>query len=51
MTIFMNGDEIKEIIPDQLLVFTKSLLPPIAHDVAMGGVVTEEVDSQCYPCH
>jgi hypothetical protein len=22
--------------------FTKSLLPPIAHDVAMGGVVTEE---------
>jgi hypothetical protein len=35
---------IKEIIPDQLLAewFTKSLLPPIAHDVAMGGVVTEE---------
>lgn len=29
---------------DQLLVdwFTKSLLPPIAHDVSMGGVVTEE---------
>jgi hypothetical protein len=35
---------IKVIIPDILLVewFTKSLLPPIAHDVAMGGVVTEE---------
>jgi hypothetical protein len=35
---------IKETIPNQLLVewFTKSLLPPIARDVAMGGVVTEE---------
>jgi hypothetical protein len=35
---------IKEIIPDQLLAkwFTKSLLPPIAHDVSMGGVVIEE---------
>ena len=31
-------------IPNQLLAdwFTKSLLPPIARDVAMGGVVTEE---------
>jgi hypothetical protein len=35
---------IKAIIPDQLLAewFTKSLLPPISRDVAMGGVVTEE---------
>ena len=35
---------IKATIPDQLLSdwFTKSLLPPIAHDVAMGGAVTEE---------
>jgi hypothetical protein len=35
---------IKEIIPDQLLAkwFTKSLLPMISCDVAMGGVVTEE---------
>ena len=35
---------IKAVIPDMLLVewFTKSLLPPIARDVAMGGVVTEE---------
>jgi hypothetical protein len=35
---------IKAVIPDQLLAewFTKSLLPPIARDVAMGGVVTEE---------
>jgi hypothetical protein len=35
---------IKAIIPDQLLAewFTKSLLPPIARDVAMGGIVTEE---------
>jgi hypothetical protein len=35
---------IKVVIPDQLLVewFTKSLLPQIARDVAMGGVVTEE---------
>jgi hypothetical protein len=35
---------IKAIIPDQLLAewFTKSLLPLIACDIAMGGVVTEE---------
>jgi hypothetical protein len=35
---------IKEIIPDLLLAewFNKSLLPPIAHDVTMGGAVTEE---------
>ena len=35
---------IKASILDQLLAdwFTKSLLPPIARDVAMGGVVTEE---------
>ena len=35
---------IKVIIPDILLAewFTKSPLPPIAHDVAMGGAVTEE---------
>jgi hypothetical protein len=35
---------IKVIIPDILLAywFTKSLLPPIACDVAMGGTVTEE---------
>jgi hypothetical protein len=35
---------IKAVIPDQLLAewFTKSLLPQIARDVAMGGVVTEE---------
>jgi hypothetical protein len=35
---------IKATIPDQLLDewFTKSLLPPISHDVTMGGVVTEE---------
>jgi hypothetical protein len=35
---------IKVVIPDQLLAewFTKSLLPQITHDVAMGGVVTEE---------
>jgi hypothetical protein len=35
---------IKVIIPDILLVewFTKSLLPPITRDVAMGGMVTEE---------
>jgi hypothetical protein len=35
---------IKVIIPDILLVewFTKSLLPPITRDVAMGGAVTEE---------
>jgi hypothetical protein len=40
---------IKETIPDQLLVewFTKSLLPPIARDVAMGGVVTEEESIAC----
>jgi hypothetical protein len=35
---------IKATIPNQLLDewFTKSLLPPISHDVAMGGVVTKE---------
>jgi hypothetical protein len=35
---------IKDGILDQLLVdwFTKSLLPPISHDVAMGGTITEE---------
>ena len=35
---------IKDPIPDQLLAnwFTTYLLPPIARDVAMGGVVTEE---------
>jgi hypothetical protein len=35
---------IKVVIPNQLLAewFTKSLLPQIARDVAMGGVVTEE---------
>ena len=35
---------IKAPILDQLLVdwFTKSLLPPIAQDVAMGGAVTKE---------
>jgi len=35
---------IKATIPDQLLAdwFTKSLLPQIARDIAMGGVVTEE---------
>jgi hypothetical protein len=37
---------IKVVIPDMLLIewFTKSLLPPIARDVAMGGVITEEQD-------
>jgi hypothetical protein len=35
---------IKVPLPDQLLVkwFTKSLIGPIAHDVSMGGVITEE---------
>jgi hypothetical protein len=35
---------IKVIIPDILLAewFTKSLLPPIARDVAMDGAVTKE---------
>jgi hypothetical protein len=35
---------IKVIIPDILFTewFTKSLLPPIARDVTMGGVVTKE---------
>ena len=35
---------IKAPILDQLLAdwFTKSLLPPIARDVAMGGVITKE---------
>jgi hypothetical protein len=34
---------IKVVIPDQLLAewFTKSLLPQIARDVAMGGIITE----------
>ena len=37
---------IKAPIPDQLLAdwFTKSLLPPIAQDVSMGGFVTKEQD-------
>ena len=37
---------IKAPIPDQLLAdwFTNYLLPPIARDVAMGGVVTKEQD-------
>ena len=35
---------IKALILDQLLAdwFTKSLFPPIARDVAMGGAITEE---------
>jgi len=35
---------VKEIIPYHLLEewFTKSMLPSIAHDVAMGGVVAKE---------
>lgn len=35
---------IKALIPDQILTdwFTKSLLPPIARDVAMGGAIMEE---------
>ena len=35
---------IKTPIPDQLLdyLFTKSLFPPIARDVAMGGAITKE---------
>jgi hypothetical protein len=35
---------IKETIPDQFMDewFTKSILPPIAHDVAMGGVVIQD---------
>jgi hypothetical protein len=35
---------IKVPLPDQLLAewFTKSLIGPIAHDVSMGGVITEE---------
>ena len=38
-----QGRLIKAPIPDQLLAdwFTKSLLPPITRDVAMGGAVTE----------
>jgi hypothetical protein len=38
--------KVKEIIPDQLLAewFTKSLLPMIARDATMGGVVMEEED-------
>ena len=40
---------IKAPIPDQLLAdwFTKSLLPPISCDVAMGGVVIEEHAISC----
>jgi len=40
---------IKDGIPDQLLAdwFTKSLLPHIARDVAMGGTVTKEQDISC----
>ena len=40
---------IKSQIPNQLLVdwFTKSLLPPIARDVSMGGAVTEEQVINC----
>ena len=35
---------IKAVIPNILLAewFTKSLLPPMARDVAMGGAITEE---------
>jgi hypothetical protein len=35
---------IKVPLPNQLLVewFTKSIIGPIAHDVSMGGVITEE---------
>jgi hypothetical protein len=35
---------IKAVIPNQLLAewLNESLLPPITHDVSMGGVVTEE---------
>ena len=35
---------IKDMIPDQFLIdwFVNSLLPPIARDVAMGGVTTKE---------
>ena len=42
----MQRQIIKAPILDQLLVdwFTKSLLPPIVRDVAMGSVVTEEQD-------
>ena len=40
---------IKVPLPNQLLVewFTKSLINPIAHDVAMGGVITEEQTISC----
>jgi hypothetical protein len=40
---------IKVIIPDILLAqwFTKSLLPPIACDVTMGGTITEEETISC----
>jgi hypothetical protein len=40
---------IKVPLTDQLLAewFTKSLIGPIAHDVAMGGVVTEEKAISC----
>jgi hypothetical protein len=40
---------IKAGIPDQLLAdfFTKYFLPPITHDVAMGGIITEYQDIAC----
>ena len=40
---------IKAPIPDQILAdwFTKSLLPPISRDVAMGGAITEEQAIAC----
>ena len=40
---------IKAPIPDQLLVdwFTKYLLPPIARDVSMGGIVAEKKATSC----
>ena len=46
---------IKAPIPDQLLAdwFTKSLLPHISWDVAMGGAITEEqaISRDQYPFH
>jgi len=40
---------IKAPIPDQILIdwFTKSLLPPIARDVTMGGAITKEQAIAC----
>lgn len=40
---------IKALILDQLLTdwFTKSLLPPIARDVSMGGAITKEKEIPC----